>query len=308
MQVALEARIAQEAWENAAINAANLSELSVTFGEVAQALAYAQQAVELADRSDDPGQRIMNRANLADVLHQADRLAEAKATFAEAEAIQKEDQPEDLFLYSLQGFQYCDLLLSQGQFQAVQQRASQTLEENRSWYSLISIGLDTLSLGRAYLAEVVSTLSPTLQSSNLSPSLLQQAHQYLNQAVAGLRRSGNQDEVPRGLLARAELYRWQGAWGKAQADLEEAMDLATRSGMRLFECDAHLGWARLLEAQGSREDKGGDPHPGAGEAAEGWLAQARWHVAEAKRLVAETGYHRRDGEVAELEERLKGEV
>jgi tetratricopeptide (TPR) repeat protein len=310
MQVALEARIGQEDWENATRNAGNLSELNLILGEVAQALTYAQQGVDLADRSDDPGRRVINRTTLADAMHQAGRLVEAEAAFAEAEAIQKEDQPEYPFLYSLQGFQYCDLLLSQGQVQAVQQRASHTLEwmQQDPNAPLLTIVVDYLSLGRTYLAEAVSILSPAIQSSNLPPSLLQQAHLYLNQAMAGLRQAGVQDYVTHGLLARAELYRWQGKWAKAQADLEEAMDLAARCGMRLFECDAQLEWARLLEAQGRGEDTGGDPHPGAGEAAEGWLAQARWHVAEAKRLVAETGYHRRDGAVAELEERMKGET
>jgi tetratricopeptide (TPR) repeat protein len=298
IQTALEARIAQEDWKDSAINAGNLSELSLTLGEVAQALVYAQQAVDLADRSGDADQRMINRTTMANGLHQAGRLAEAEAAFAEAEAMQNENQSQYPLLYSLRGFLYCDLLLGQGRFQEVQQRASQTLEWAKQAVegSLLDIALDILSLGRAYLAEAVSILSPG------GPPLLTQASSYLHQAVAGLRQAGQQDDLPRGLLARAELYRWQGAWAKAQADLEEVMDLATRSGMRLFECDAHLEWARLLIAQGRGEDTGGE------EAAEDWLAEVRTHVAEAKRLVAETGYHRRDGEVAELEERMKGET
>ena len=68
------------------------------------------------------------RTTLADALHQAGRLSEAEAAFREAEEMQKERQPQFPLLYSLQGFHYCDLLLSQGKYQEVQSRASQTLE------------------------------------------------------------------------------------------------------------------------------------------------------------------------------------
>jgi hypothetical protein len=64
------------------------------------------------------------------------------------------------------------------------------------------------------------------------------------------------------------------------------MRIATRSGMRLFECDAHLGYARLILAEG------------------GSRADARAALDKAETLVRETGYHRRDGDVAELREKL----
>ena len=76
-------------WKNAAISASNLSELYLTLGDVAQALNYAQQSVELADRSGDAFQRMVNRTTLADALHQAGRLSEAEAAFREAEEMQK---------------------------------------------------------------------------------------------------------------------------------------------------------------------------------------------------------------------------
>ncbi len=63
------------------------------------------------------------------------------------------------------------------------------------------------------------------------------------------------------------------------------MRIATRSGMRLHECDAHLEYARLALAEG-RPDA------------------ARVNLKSAEALVSECGYHRRDGEVAELKEEL----
>jgi len=100
-----------------------------------------------------------------------------------------------------------------------------------------------------------------------------------------LRQSGNQDDIPRGLLARAEFYRVTGALDKAQRDLDEAFSIATRGGMRLFEADCHLGYARLYLARGEKD-------------------RARENLAKAKQMIEQIGYHRRDKEVDELEGQL----
>ena len=52
------------------------------------------------------------RTTHADALHQAGRRAEAETRFREAEQMQAERQPDYPLLYSLRGFQYCDLLLA----------------------------------------------------------------------------------------------------------------------------------------------------------------------------------------------------
>ena len=116
MRAGLDARIAHENWKEAAPVAGNLSELSLTIGRVADAVPYAEQSVELADRSGDEFQRMSKRTTLADALHQAARLDEAESAFREAERMQKDDQPEYPLLYSLRGYCYCDLLLSRADF------------------------------------------------------------------------------------------------------------------------------------------------------------------------------------------------
>ncbi len=103
--------------------------------------------------------------------------------------------------------------------------------------------------------------------------------------MAGLRQAGHEDDLPRGLLARAALGRVRGDRTGASADLVEALEIAERGSMRLFQCDAHLEWTRF--------------HLAAGEAVD-----ARRHLEVARGLVEETGYRRREGEVAFLEERV----
>lgn len=205
-------------------------------------------------------------------------MAEAETLFQEAEEMQKKSQLEYPILYSLWGFRYCDLLLGRGKYKEVLSQAEQTLERGvrEGWYSLLSIALDHLSLGRAHL----------LQALREGTSDLSQASEHLNQAVDWLRRAGTQQYIPRGLLARAELYMAQKDFEKAKRDLDEAMTIAERGEMGLYEADCRLGYARLYLAMG---DKG----------------KAREELAIAKGMITKMGYHRRDKEVEEIEEQLK---
>lgn len=92
---------------------------------------------------------------------------------------------------------------------------------------------------------------------------------------------GIQEFIPLALLARAAYHRHTHNWQAAEEDLEEVLDIAEPSGMRLHLTDYHLEMARLRLAQERLQD-------------------ARPHVAEAARLIEETGYHRRDKELEEL--------
>jgi tetratricopeptide (TPR) repeat protein len=277
MEAALEVKTAEEEdWKNAAIAAGNLSELYVTLGDLTGALDYAHQSMVLADRSGDYFQRIGKLTTVADALHQAGRFEEAETAFRKAEALQKEWQPEYPLLYSLQGYRYCDLLLGQGKVEEVHDRASQTLEWAEQHLGPLAVALDHLSLGRAHL----------LHSAQQGTDDYTQAAAHLDQAVDGLREAGIQEFLIRGLLARAALRQATGDTNGAQADLDEAATIAERGGMRLFEADCHLEYARLCLAMGD-------------------VDQAREHLATARAMIEETGYHRRDGEVAELEQRLR---
>ena len=103
--------------------------------------------------------------------------------------------------------------------------------------------------------------------------------------MEGLRRAGIQAFIAHGLLARAALYRVSGNFDQAQRDLEEAMAIAERGSMRLYEADARLEYARLHLATGEGDS-------------------ARQSLDATRNMIAEMGYHRRDGEVQELEQRL----
>jgi len=320
MRTGMENYAEQEDWKNAAIVASNLSELELTLGEVDGAVRDAEQSVTYADRSNDAFEREADRGLLADVLHQAGRGNEGLTLFHEVEEMQAERTPDHPLCYSMRGFRYCDLLLAEveraawrlclARLQAaerpassdalasakarpdeagteveicgaVSERATQTLK----WViagnlGLLTIALDHLTLGRAALyAALLERSDFRLLASDLS---------HIDAAVEGLRRSGNMDFLPRGLLTRAWLRFLEGDANPARADLDEAWDISERGPMRLHLADIHLYRARLFH--------GVKPYP--------WTSPQE-DLAAARKLIEQCGYWRRKEELEDAEEAAK---
>ena len=313
MQAAVDLFAKQENWKEAAANASNHSELQLTLGEVAQAKVSSQRSVGYADQSGELFHRMAWRTTHADALHQAGDTAAALALFREAEQLQQEWQPAFPRLYSLQGFQYCDLLLAQGSTAEVLERAEESIrwEEQMHGAPILDFALHQLTLGRAYLQQAVEE----------TPSRsLSEAEGWLDQAVAGLRAAGAQEFVARGLLARAALHRHTRDFTRARQDLQEVFEIAEPSGMRLFLVDWHLEMARVLVAEaGFDYAQPSDLAPNHGfdfaqptsgtprclSVVEGNRKQAQTHIKAAANLITATGYHRCDAELAALQQACK---
>lgn len=93
----------------------------------------------------------------------------------------------------------------------------------------------------------------------------------------------------RGLLNRASAFRELGEFKKAHQDLQEVYDIAAPSGMRLYLTDYHLEMARLLLRQWQQQLLDDTAQ-----------AEIQNHITAAVKLIDETGYHRRDADVAAL--------
>jgi tetratricopeptide (TPR) repeat protein len=276
MRRGLKRYIAEDDSKNAAMVAANISELLQASGELTGALSKAREGVKFADKSRDAGRGKINRTALGAVLHAMGSWEDATAQFEEAERMQKKERdPAIPMLCQLWGFRYCDTLLDLGRDEEVLNRSVQTLEWGKSWYPVLDFALDHVSVGRAHL----------LAAQRRATGDLSQAASHLWQAVDNFRRAGYQEHIPLGLLARAALHTHTRTFPAARRDLDEALTLATRCGFRLHEADAHLGHARLALAEGNP-------------------LVAREHLARATKIVEATGYHRRDSELAVLESAL----
>jgi tetratricopeptide (TPR) repeat protein len=275
MKVGLEVAIKQRHWRDAAQGASNLSELYLSLGEVTKSVEAARQSVDLVDLSGQVLWQSSYRTTLADALHQAGEMTEAESLFQKAEGMQKKEEPEYSFLYTIHGYRYCDLMLGLRQYREVQKRAEQTLKLAKKVRFLLDIGLDNLSLGRSHLLQAIDE-----GAKDFTKPL-----DYLDRAVDGLREAGQQDYLSRGLLARAAVFRTMKEFPKAWEDLNEVLEIAERGGMNLYLADYHLEAARLCLAEGKKK-----------EAAE--------HLATAREMINKMGYHRRDKDVEEIEGQL----
>lgn len=292
MEAGLGMDIAQQDWMNAAAQAINLSEVYLLLGKIDRCLKIRDTLLSLAQRCKNNHIRVVCLTTQANTLHQAGRFKESLSIFRDAENL------EDDELISLRGYQYCDLLLTDpitvsaweksgfrkrrgwiNTCKKVQQRAIRSLELSSRLGALFAVALDTLTLARSTLGLALAT------NQAQTAQLYLEAGSSFKRAIENLRRAGAQEFISLGLLARATFYRVTEQFDLAIADLNETLDLATRSQMRLFEADAHLEWARLHRNRGN-------------------LPAARESLEKARAIVEATGYGRRTREVRWLAEQL----
>jgi hypothetical protein len=301
-RVALESAVALQDWLHASCAAGNLSDLTLALGGVARAEELGRESVELAERSGNEAEMRYNLGVLATALHQASREQESMATFRRANALRRasaEPPQPTPYYYSVASYEYCDLLLGRAwphegaapgagagegrrgeafrrACREVVRRAGRSLRVATKNRWLRDAALDSLCLGRAHLGMALMARQGGAEAA------LGEAADHLDRSVGWLRQAGQENDLPRGLVARAELRRVRGEPAGAASDLAEALEIAERGSMRLLECDAHLEWTRLCERQGA-------------------AGAAREHLARVRQLVAETGYRRREREMEELQ-------
>jgi hypothetical protein len=101
-------------------------------GDVAMSVGDAEQSVTYADTSGDVFWEVRARTTHAVAMHQAGLWPESEARFREAEEMQTERQPAKPLLHSLEGFQYCELLLAASERSAWQQMQKSEVRSQRS--------------------------------------------------------------------------------------------------------------------------------------------------------------------------------
>jgi hypothetical protein len=277
-RASLGAAISLESWANAARAGGELTFTLLTLGRVAEAVPVAEQAVAHADRSGDDDQRMFRGTDLADALTAHGDLDRAAALMAEAEEMRRRRRGPG-GLVSLQGYRYGDLILHRGDAPEALTRGRYLLDFAERHLGQ-GLGLD--DIGFAHL--LIGRTQDALGEPEAAPSL--------DAAVAGLRKAGTTQYLPQALLARAAHRRRRTAAGETdliegiRADLAEAEDIAGDE-MRLYLTDLALERARLaLDV------------PAAFASPEAARAEARAQTAKAAQLIADTGYHRRDAELA----------
>lgn len=252
-------------WLNAAQRAANYSELQLVRGALAEALRWAEQSVEFADRTNNGFRQLSFRARVGDALHQIGRIDESLGMFAEAERRQQIRQPQYPVMYSFHGYLYHDLLLGRiedrffpplrqattddvvDECERIRERAEQVLEwtTQKERTPPLSLACARLVLGRSWTATGVIRAQRGEASDEFS-----RAEFFLTQALSDFRQAETLHELPRGLLARAALRRLLSDFDSAEEDLKEALEIATFGSMTLHTCDVQHELARLCISSG----------------------------------------------------------
>jgi hypothetical protein len=285
-------------WGGAALSASFLSDLELVLGDVNKATKFAEDSVTYADLDRAPHLRFMARVIHADCLYHEGNLGKAESLFRQAERIRPKHlmRSVDPNLMMFCDFRIFEWLLAEMEKAAwriqlglhpensrlealaeVSQRATETLKAAEDNNLHLDAAFDHLILGRSRLYEAVVTSLPLLSDSGLRESV--------ESAMTQLRRYGTHDHLPRAFLTRAWLrFLAEARSGpeSAQADLDEAWEIAERGPMKLHMADIHLHRARLFfrEAQYPWDSPEAD-------------------LAAAEKLINECGYHRRDEELAD---------
>ena len=183
---------------------------------------------------------------------------------------------------SVQNYQYGDLLLDRHAPREVMERGKEQVFVATKYLGrgmgLHNIGLGWLMIGRAQDALGQAEAAASFEK-----------------AVEGLRKAGTEHRLPQALLARAAHRRKRVAAGETalladlRDDLAEVEDIADPE-MRLYLTDLALERARLaLDVPASVREP---------------ADEAAHQTQIAADLIAATGYHRRDGELRDLQARL----
>lgn len=280
MKLALKLQLDRANYQEATVVAGLISHTYMTAGELRLMLTYGRQSINLADQANDALHRAFKRTVLAYMLNQAGQIEEALAMYEEAMTIpQPVDEPEYPILKAFSYFHYCDLLEAKGQFDEMTQQADLGLKllEQADGNRTLAEALLYLLSGRSYLGKAREG----------SMSDLDRAEKQLQVSMELLEKSGRDDCIILGLVARAELYRLRQEWEEMQNDLMKAKMIAERGGMDLYKADALIGLAKHYMAQ-----------------SENHMAESYWK--EAKSLVEKMGYHSRHADIFALQEALMG--
>ena len=299
----IEIHTEQQSWIEVAKGASNTSELCLTLGKVSKAVEYGKSSIDYADKHYDKTWKMLNCTTYANVLLQKglpNDVIEARELFIDAERYQQESLFFCQYLYSLQGYRYCQLLLKDAKQdpQALDElikRVEETIVISKRNNWLLTIAFDQLTLSKAYLLKSDKTNSQ------------RQAQYYLDLAVSGLRKAGRLDYFPSGLLTRANYYTKTHNHTACWRDLDETFEIASFGDMQLHLCDYHLEASRNIAGQLQEKLQSNGPYlviengqqlqPSKDE----MLARLHRHFNQANTMIDELSYHFRDDDLVEVQ-------
>jgi hypothetical protein len=307
-------------WSEAVCTHGLLSHVFSLLGDLLKAEKAAGECRRWAKNTNDGWVQITALSRMAEVqIKTASPVVGSGCHFQEAFdllCVDQEREPEKVVCEKFQqaknrdeqvgyvGFvqRYCDVLLAGGDFKGAAKwaRLCQRMieQDNRGHNDDFHLGLCEMFVGEALWGWAKD------HSSGLKVKCLGRAEEKLCYAAKRFRAITRQHELPRVLLCRAAVRFYSGKITgpeSAQADLDEAWEIAKRGPMRLFMADIHLSRARLfgrLKAEGGMLKYPWDKNP------DGSPRGPADDLAAAEKLINDCGYHRRDEEIADAKKAI----
>jgi len=263
------------------------------------------------NRIPDAGDRMTALTTWARIVDLQGNPREARKLFEKAESdltLLGSEEFQHSMLCSVQNFEYCELLISEAtnaswriflhgyeshlapDIEAIRRmveccglvynRAARGLKLQETVGSVPHLDrtIARLCCSSSYLvAAILQVFNPAGFSENMEG-----ARRELDLCLDALRTSQSSQWLPPTFLLRARISIHLGQNSRAQAELDEAWDIAERGPMRLHMADIHLHRARLFFRQ--------KHYP--------WKSPQK-DLASAEKLINDCGYHRRDEELAD---------
>ena len=236
----------------------------------------------------------------AETFHKLGKYKDAQVLFEAASEIQAnrkgKDKPKELL--SFHGFQYCQLLIDIGQYEKAYglSRSMISIASNHKSHNDVCLG-----------AICAGAILMRVPYGNLRAAIEQ-----LDYAIATFRiLDQSYDWWPYALIYRVEYFRCNCNYEAATADLLEVYEIAKSSSMRLHLTDYHLEMSRLILAIEADSAQYNDATPDRKQRAlpieiadpdEPGILTLEGHIQAANKLIQDTGYYRRDTELAELKQ------
>lgn len=280
---AREKRMAKD-WVGAAKCLRLAREAYLLLGRLHDAKKRALDAIQLVDQDHTKSgliEQLIARSAYAQVLHYLEPSGDIEFWFEKAIKIQRQLDGDDAELYGASGVWYCDWLLDKDRFEDADRVAAYMIRAAGQNRWLMEIALNHHSL--------VHLLHRTKARSSSTVGDL------IKKAVDEIRCTGQQHHLVKTLITRAWLRCEDGERLGAQADLDEAWEIAKRGPMKLYMADIQLLRARYFACI--------LPYPWNEESATGGWG-AKDDLAAADKIITECCYHRRDRDLAHAKKQL----
>jgi tetratricopeptide (TPR) repeat protein len=255
--------LAQSDWGYASVGYISLAELYAYLGDLAASAESAREAITLSDRADNKKNKRNSLARLAYAAFLQGDGTTAGEAFQQAEVLEREIDPSNQYMYSLNGIQHAEYLLRYGEADYARRVTEANLEicKRNNWLDNISqshrvlgyLGIDP----QINYAEALKIARSISDRAVLIEALLGYGHWLgglglipISQDVVQAISYSQPEQCYMLSLRTNENPRDENDLALARQYLDEALNYATTSGYRIYETDLRIALAWLHWREG----------------------------------------------------------